>query len=66
MTPHDADLVSSLHIDDLCRYWRAKARVAGEVRIVDVLDGVVGVGASDANELTVVLAVDSYWTCIQQ
>ena len=60
MTPLDADLVSGLHVDDFRGYGSAEARVAGEVRIVDVLDGVVGVGASDANELTVVLTIHSY------
>jgi hypothetical protein len=36
MSPHDADLVAGLYVDDLARDRGVKARVAGEVCVVDV------------------------------
>jgi hypothetical protein len=41
VTPLDANLVSTLHVDDLCRDGSTEAEVAGHVLVVDILDGVV-------------------------
>lgn len=36
MTPHDSDLVTSLHIDDFGGYGCAEARIAGNACVVDI------------------------------
>ena len=50
MAPHCAYFVSSFDVDDGRRHGRVEAAVAGKAAIVDVQDGVVGVGRADANE----------------
>lgn len=41
VTPLDANLVSSLYIDDFGRNGSTEAKVAGHVVVVDILDGVI-------------------------
>jgi hypothetical protein len=43
VSPHDANLVTGVDIDDFARDGRMEAAVASKVSVVDVQDGVVGV-----------------------
>lgn len=58
MSPHDAHLVPGVDIDDGCGHGGPEAAVAGEIGIVHVLDGVVGVGCPDAYQQPLVLKAD--------
>ena len=58
MAPVDAYSVASFDVDDLARNGRLESRVASNVAIVHVLNGVVGSGRPDSHELAVVVSVD--------
>ena len=57
VTPHDADFVTGLYVDDLA--GGGGVRIASKVSIVYVGDGVVGWGDANTVALTKVLAVNS-------
>jgi hypothetical protein len=59
VSPHDADLVPGVDIDDFARDGRMEAAVASEICIIHVEDGVVGVRGPDTNELAIVLITSS-------
>lgn len=59
MAPLDTDLVSGLDVDDFSGDLCSEPAVAGHVVVVYILDGVVGVGHADANELAIICAVDT-------
>lgn len=59
VSPHDANLVASLNVDDLGRYRRLEAAVASYVCVVHIRDGVVGGGDSDTDEFAIVVTVDT-------
>lgn len=55
VTPHGPYSISCLDVYDFGGDRRAEATVAGKVAIIDVLDGVVGVGGANADEFALVL-----------
>jgi len=60
MSPHHADLVPSLNVNDLAGYWGLEGVLARETAIVDVLNGVVACGHANASALAEILAVHSH------
>lgn len=55
MSPHDADLFPGVDVDDGGGHGGPEATVAGKIAIVHILDGVVGVGSSNAHKQALVL-----------
>jgi len=60
MTPLHANLISSLHINDLCRHRRPVPKVTRHVLVVDILNRVVGVGDTDSIQLSFILAIHTH------
>jgi hypothetical protein len=59
VSPFHTDLVAGFDIEHLCGNGTVVAAVAGEVCVVDVLNGVIAVRNSDAYCLALVGAVDA-------
>jgi hypothetical protein len=55
MSPHDTNFVTSVDIDHFGRNRCLEATVAGKVCVIYILDGVVGGGSPNTNELAIVL-----------
>jgi len=56
MSPHNANFITGADIDDFGGHGCPEATVAGKVCVVYILNGVVGVGSPNTNELPIVLA----------